>query len=288
MMKSLISLVAMLSLFLFHLRGEVIEIGKVRIINESDTVKLREVLDHVQGMDMVPKLMAIMEQFYGVPYGEGTLEIEPEKIVLRTDSFDSRTFIENVLAIREATYRSTPDWRNVASVLENMRYRNAEVNGFPSRLLYMSEWIASSVSAHRLRDITSDVGDPSYVTKALDYITENRDSYSQLADSLAFDRMKQIEMGMRSVKIPYLSKSAVTNKKALEELRTGDILLFLSKEKNRDYEHVAFIEVKDGEIYLIHASKEEGKVCRKEQTLRDYVRHEGRTIPGFRVMRIIN
>lgn len=287
-MKSIISLVAMLCLFLPHLKGEVIEIGKVRIINESDTVKLREVLDHVQGMDMVPKLMAIMEQFYGVPYGEGTIEIEPEKIVLRVDSFDSRTFVENVLAIREATFRSTPDWRDVALALESIRYRNSEVNGFPSRLLYMSEWIAANVATHRLRDITEDVGDPSYVTKGLDYITENREDYTQLADSLTFDRMKQLEMGMRSVKIPYLSRSAVTNKKALEQLRTGDILFFLSKEKNRDYDHVAFIEVKDGEIYLIHASKEEGKVGRKEQTLHDYVRHEGRAIPGFRIMRIIN
>lgn len=117
-------------------------------------------------------------------------------------------------------------------------------------------------------------------------MTRHRNKYPALADSAVYDRMKMLEEGFRLLKIPYLKKESIRNKKDLAMLRSGDIIAILSPDPDLDVQHVGFIEMKDGVAYLIHASQKEGKVLRENRPLWDYFKHEGSSASGFRVLRV--
>ena len=95
--------------------------------------------------------------FLDVPYVEHTLDLDgPEELVLNCDEMDCTTFVEYVLAealcpvengdISESTF---------AQNVVNIRYRDGKINGYTSRLHYISDWINNGVRNGFLEDITA-------------------------------------------------------------------------------------------------------------------------------------
>ena len=109
-----------------------------------DTARINEVLK-----------ASIARMFLGTPYVASTLEIEPERVTVNTDGMDCTTFVDNVLALARTVMEGRSDWRDFIYNLEWMRYRQGRVNGWPSRLHYISDWIVDNVGRGNIKEITS-------------------------------------------------------------------------------------------------------------------------------------
>jgi hypothetical protein len=67
-------------------------------------------------------------------------------------------------------------------------------------------------------------------------------------------------------------------------LKTGDIIGFVSKRKDLDYQHVGFVREIKGNFYLVHASQDRKQVCQSVESISVYLKNHPNMI-GFNVFR---
>lgn len=227
----------------------------------------------------------IGRRFIGRPYAGGTLEGDSiETLKVNLDSLDCMTFVETVTALAMTVGEGRQSWQDFLYNLEKIRYRNGEINGYPSRLHYMSAWILDNASRGNVTETTNDLPGVRYRIKTLDFMTRHRDRYPAMADSAIFAAMKRVEAGFSNYRYPYLRGNTLKNKELLKMVADGDILVFTSAIDGLDAEHVGIALVEDSTVKLLHASSKAGKVTIDELPLADYVRRN--RIEGLRVVRL--
>ncbi len=120
-----------------------------------------------QGLDSLPMgalVARIAETFVGTPYAAHTLELPgEERLIVELNELDCVTFVESALAIARLV-KSVPAamldddlgrYRFMyAGILENIRYRGGDLDGYPSRLHYFSEWISDNDRMGIVQDVT--------------------------------------------------------------------------------------------------------------------------------------
>ncbi|MBR3717327.1 MAG: DUF1460 domain-containing protein, partial [Bacteroidaceae bacterium] len=133
--------------------------------------------------------------FINTPYGVKTLDMNnEEQLVLNTDEVDCVTLVENVLAMSLAENSQTLEVneQDFTRWLTKIRYRNGVIDGYPSRLHYMTEWISNGIKQGFLEDITA-VQSPYTLKTDIHYMTSHVNDYPKLqlsADNVA--KMKQV------------------------------------------------------------------------------------------------
>jgi hypothetical protein len=169
-----------------------------RILDEKVRWAAQQRLDTLPIGEGIARLGAT---FVGTTYTPGTLEAPgPEHLVINLRELDCVTFIENVLAmtwlIRNEGQAVLSDqaaaMRRYEQYLTAVRYRNSELNGYPSRLHYFSEWLSENQAKGLLHIRTQELGgvpDPERIT----FMTGHRDAYKQLADSAFFAEIGRME-----------------------------------------------------------------------------------------------
>src|SRR5688572_17339072 len=122
------------------------------------------------GVDTLPigeRVGRIGETFVGSIYIPATLEAPgPEHVVINLRALDCVTFIENALALahfvkeapRDVLDRPEDAMRTYQEMITRLRYRDAQLNGYPSRLHYFSEWLSDNERRGTLDIITQDLG----------------------------------------------------------------------------------------------------------------------------------
>ena len=163
------------------------------------------------------KMLKIAENFQGIPYKGGTLDVSVnESLVVRTDSFDCTTFVETVLALYLVSCSdnlcsdlcistndiSTEDtnsedtgyciskiinsrdsnenngkFQKFCDALQIVRYRDGIIDGYPSRLHYFSDWILDNEKKGIVREVTSLTSGCEYRTFNLNFMTTHSSSY---------------------------------------------------------------------------------------------------------------
>ena len=259
--------------------------GNVRWHNESaDTTRITDILiaHAVRPLPAAGEILAgVAAEFTGTPYGAGTLDIAPEAVTVNLDSTDCMAFVENAAALTMTLLERRGSWIDFVYNLERLRYRNGTAGDYASRLHYFSDWVVDNSHKGIVTEVTDRVGNASSAVKTLDYMTRNRSLYPALADSAAFARMTNAQMGYRNHKFSYLKPAAA----ARAAIRTGDILAFTTKTPGLDVSHVGIAVVRDGKVYLLHASSKAGKVVLSDVPLEAYLkRNHG--ISGVRVVRM--
>ena len=257
---------------------------RVRWHNEAvDTTKITNVLIDVEALKLGSNEAIVAEcgkRFLGTPYVAGTLEGEPEMLTVNTEEMDCTTFMETAVAMAMTIEARRTSWRDFIYYLTQLRYRGGTVDGYGSRLHYISDWIVDNAHRGNLQDVTDRIGKADYVVKTLDFMTSNRDKYPQLKDDKNYEAMKNAEIGYRSHRFPMLK---LQNIKAAN-IKEGDIIAITTSTKGLDVSHVGIAVTVDGEIHLMHASSKEGKVVMDKHSLQEYVRRNRAT--GIRVVRI--
>lgn len=260
--------------------------AEVRFHNEgSDTTKITQVLmelDKIKVPDGQTLVAAAGEFFMDAPYVSGTLEGKPEQLTVNTEELDCTTFVETALALAMTINDHRSSWRDYISNLESIRYRGGHVDGYPSRLHYVSDWIVDNTHRGNLKEVTDRVGRADSQIKTLDYMSQHRDAYPALADSAAYEGIKRSEMGYRSHKFSYIKAANVGG----AALREGDVVALVTNTKGLDVSHLGIIKMIDGVAHLMHASSKLKKVAIDPLPLTDYMRRN-RT-PGLRIIRLAN
>ena len=264
-----------------------VSLGEIRFNNEmSDTIRINSLLSDASGLNSsAERIVHIAKQFIGTPYVAGTLECPQEMLTINLDGLDCTTFVETVLALAYTANERRFSWRDFVYNLERIRYRSGQLNGYASRLHYISDWIADNSHRGNFKEISANFTNHSYQIKSLDFMSKNRDKYSALTDSIEFERIKNIEFGYRNHRFPYIKKENLRKKETLKTFREGDIVALTSNINGLDVSHMGIVIFIDNSPHLLHASSSKGKVTIENMPIYETLMTNRRNT-GIRVIRL--
>ena len=272
--------------------------GQVRWLNENaDTTRIVGMLvdarDSLSGSrDAASYVVPFARRMLDATYAAGTLEAsrpgDEELLTVSLDSLDCTTFVETVAALAITAADGRTSWRDFINNLESLRYRSGEINGYASRLHYVSDWIINNSSRGNITEATGRIPSCGYEVKSLDFMTAHRDLYPALAsDDDAYRRMRNVEDGYRNHRFPIIKKRLLlTDKKTIASLREGDIVAITGNTPGLDVIHMGIITISDdGTPRLIHASSAAGKAIIDPLPLGEYLKRSKKAT-GVRILRL--
>ena len=234
------------------------------VATEEDWRILRQTAERAErrGLDTVSVgegLAAVGLFFVGTPYRPQTLEVPgPERLVVNLRALDCVTLIETALAIVHTIREEgrVSDWSDerlrstYADALRRIRYRGGQLDGYPSRLHYFSEWIQDAEAKGLVRPITSDLGGIPDTT-ALDFMSNHPEAYRQLADPAVIDEIRETEARLSRDPRIFIPEGRIAD--AAPGILDGDIIAATSTVEGLDVAHTGIALWQDGSLHLLHA-----------------------------------
>lgn len=203
------------------------------------------------------------EKFLGKPYVAGTLEGPTETLVCNLNEFDCFTLVENTLALSNAN--SDDEYKKN---VQNLRYRNGEIDGYPSRIHYFTEWVRNAQALGLVKDLSPELGTKR--DKKINFMSTHRQYYSAFkTDDKVLKEIKNMELENQKFPLYEIPKTALNSVK--NKIKTGDIIAFTSNIDGLDVNHVGFAYWKGSELHFLHASSEDKKVEISNETLQQYL-----------------
>lgn len=223
--------------------------------------------------------------FLDVPYVAHTLEVgDKENLIVNLRELDCTTFVENCIALSQVIKSEDHSWENYIKLLAKIRYRNGVVDGYPSRLHYISDWKHEHQEDSILTDITSKAGGKRIV-RPINYMSAHSNAYKRLKGSTEdIEQMKAIEKAVNERNSYYVlaKKSIPTQTSAIKD---GDIVVFATNVAGLDYSHIGFAYHVNGKLHFVHASSIAKKVVIDKQTLSAYCNSQ-RSNTGVSIFRL--
>ncbi|MDR1517139.1 MAG: DUF1460 domain-containing protein [Dysgonamonadaceae bacterium] len=208
--------------------------------------------------------------FLGTPYVAHTLDLGGrEKLTVNLRELDCFTFVENVLALSQTLISGNLTFEQFIENLQNMRYRNAVVEDFSSRLHYTSDWAYENEKRGLLTNISKKLGGLRE-TKPIDFMSEHRSSYAQLkTDDAMLAKIKEVEGRINARGgFYYLPKKKIAS--LANQIPPMAVVAFTTNINGLDVTHVAFAWRENGRTGFIHASSTAMKVVIDTQSLSEY------------------
>lgn len=264
----------------------------IRIHCANDTTKIQSLINKgIESGKKTPGELMIFfgNELMGTPYVAHTLESEDpskEYLTINIDELDCTTFMETCVALTKCALAGKHSWRDFANNIENIRYKNGEINGYGSRLHYISDWLIDNNARGNIKEVTTEFPRIKYVVKTLDFMSTHKDSYSALKDNEEnLEAIKSREMGYRSHRYPCVQKTLLRDKNTRACFKNGDVVALLTKIDGLDATHVGLIKMIDGHPYLLHESMGTGDVALTDVEIGEYLRSSKNCL-GVRVWRI--
>ena len=261
-------------------------VERVYFDNEKkDVARIEGIMKKVGDIpDINDRVVAIAREFIGTPYVGHTLEIpEEETLYVSTSGLDCLTFVETVISIAKTSGSDHPDMETYLTTLRSIRYRDGEIDGYPSRLHYASEWAADNEKRGNFREITPDYDLSEKRVKTIDFMTKNRRLYPAMKDDAVYKAIKENEKALRGMEYSIIPTAKV-DMAAKNFLKNGDVVAIVTDKAGLDVSHNGIIIIKDGIPHLIHASSKFKKVISDTTPLKEYLQKQGS--PGIRVFRL--
>ena len=232
------------------------------------------------GTDTLPVGAAMAEigrSFVGTAYVPRTLEVEgPERVVVNFRGLDCVTFAENVFAlsrfVRSGAGRSLTDRpaaeAHYQKLLEEIRYRDGQLDGYQSRLHYFSDWIANNASRMLIRDLGADL-EGIHNLDRIDFMTTHVDSYSQLANFENLEALRETEERLSAAGRLFVPEARIPA--VADHLEDGDIIAATSVVEGLDVAHTGLALWVEGTLRLMHAPLVGDSVQISEVTLAERI-----------------
>ncbi|MDL2208861.1 DUF1460 domain-containing protein [Parabacteroides sp. OttesenSCG-928-O15] len=220
--------------------------------------------------------------FQETPYVGGTLEKEPEGLVINLREMDCLTFVENVFSLARTLKEKDPNYETFCDHLQQLRYREGVITDYTDRLHYTSDWIFENERKGLLEDKTKAIGGEP-LPLSLFYMSTYHKNYKQLSGGskrIAVMAEKEKEINSRSYY--YIPEEDID--RLADGMRSGDMVCFVTSIAGLDISHVGIVYHTEGRLTFIHASSTEGKVVVQEGTLADYVKRI-KTNKGIMIIR---
>ena len=260
--------------------------GELKYGNVNDKDQIESLIRHgAAGNSFGERVLLAAKGMEGLPEGPVSDNDSIGTIFLKTDSLDRMEFINLALAIGMTAELQNPSLKEFEENYEKVSRRKGKDEGFASQFFYGADWIGDNIYRGILKEMTEYIESGNYKTKTLDRMSHNRDKYPALADSDVYDKVKIIEMGFRSHRIPHLKKQSAANKQILENMQSGDIIMMLVPDNDYDLYDIGVVEMINGQPHLIHLSHQNGKVTVDPYPLQRLFKLEGQYFYGFRWLR---
>lgn len=290
MKKTLLSCISMLLVCCFGTcKSEAATMQQMRFHCENDTTEINALLE--KGLKSGKKTANELVTFYayellGRPYVAHTLEGEKEMLTINIDELDCTTFVETLYALARTTLNERYSWRDYANNLEDIRYRGGHIDGYASRLHYISEWTVDNTSRGNIVEITKEVPGAKELVKTINFMSTHRESYPSLKDDETFNKIKNYEEGYRNHKTYYLKKEQLNGKDIRNAVQEGDLVGLVCKTPGLDISHMGMVVKNEkGELVVIDASMSGGKVMKEPKAIVEYLRPKKGVI-GVRFFRL--
>lgn len=233
--------------------------------NSSDSIDIEHIL-----LQSPHTFIDIAKHFLETPYVAYTLENDScEQLTINIREFDCTTLVESSLALYRASKKRNTSFTGFANELRQMRYRNGQVKGYPSRLHYVSEWIVQNTSTNLFEDLTPQLGGLRR-SDSIHFMSSNAKLYKQLASNPEFiSEIKQTENKLNKLDRYFIPKAQVADIEPM--LDEGWIVAISTDIKGLDFVHMGITVRVDGRIHLLHASSDAGKVVISDQPLVAYL-----------------
>ncbi|MCS7037719.1 MAG: DUF1460 domain-containing protein [Saprospiraceae bacterium] len=240
-------------------------------IDPADAAILTEKLALArQHSDLAARTLAVAQSLQGTPYG--TLSASPnEYLMLSARQLDCWTFVEISLAIALAAQHKEASVATVADYVRQLRYWGGTVDGYASRVHYLSGWLRQAQDLGYLRDITQDLGGQPF-RKDIRYMSDHPEQYPPLKDPETLRRIRQVETRLSRRTHYYIPQNHI--ERIERHLQPGDIIAITSARPGLDFAHLGFAIAQKGRIHLLHASSLQGRVVISAQPLGAYVRSQ--------------
>ena len=216
--------------------------------------------------------------FLDYPYVAGSLEgNEEEQLVVDLTGFDCTTLVETCLAL-------SIDSANFEQELQRIRYRDGIIDGYTSRLHYMTDWVADNEARGIVRDMTCEIGGEPFAPD-LYYMSKNHRLYPHLKDNKEnVEKITAVETHINQ-RTDYCYIPTDKIDLIADSIRDGDMLFFTTSIPGLDVQHAGIAyHRKNGQLGFIHASSKAKKVIIEPLSLSDYCRKQ-KTITGIMVVR---
>lgn len=288
-------------------------------VSTADTTnqdkKNREIFDRVYtklapsaNLPMNELVVKVGLEFLGTQYLWASLESVPEELHVFLDKTDCILFVEmstcfaltikgkkivqagdgEHFALRTdkagkllpSVVDAEPSYELLCHNIRNMRYRLGEVTTYSSRVHYTSEWLLQNQTNGLMREYTRDLGRE--MKQEFFYMSMHPKTYYQLSqDPCELGRIRMMEEHLNEQK-PYfiLTQQDLRKPEIMRQIKSGDIITFISPRPGLDLAHVAIAYEVKGEMHFIHASYGKKKVVIEEKTLADYATN------GIRITRL--
>ena len=216
--------------------------------------------------------LIIATHFYGLPYSSHALSKEnPEKFVVDFTGFDCVTLVENVWSL----YRSKGVDSLFLQELEQIRYSQKPIS-FENRNHYLSAALTQMEDKGLFKQVV-----PAHfrvlAVKKVDFLSR------YLAPKNLLISLASIQATEQSLlPVSYVPSTKFSQIKSY--LISGDLIAFVSKRKDLDYQHLGFVRESKGQFYLVHASQDRKQVCQSVESISVYLKNHPSMI-GFNVFR---
>lgn len=238
---------------------------------KSDSMIYNYIIDTLKyhTSDTNISIIDIASYFINTKYGSGNRGKKSEnKILINFSELDCVTYIETVISIYKTANKPSPNFCNFVNEIENIKYRDGCKILFPSRLHYFTDWLIDNTKRGNINCTTSEL-DSIRFCKTINYMTQNRKLYPQLADTVFYNEMEIVEKNLNANQLYYLPKDKFENYK--QKIKHGNIIIFTTTTQGLDVSHVGFAYWKNNELYLLHASSKYKKVLISTSTLNEYL-----------------
>jgi hypothetical protein len=228
---------------------------------EIFSTKIRWAEEHgVARMKLGAAIARVGETFVGATYRPGTLEVPgPEALVVNLRELDCVTFIENVIAlVRFVRANGSALLADQGAAMERfqgylreLRYRDARIAGYPSRLHYFSDWLADNERRQTLDQISRRLG-ATLDREPVSFMSTHPQAYRQLSDSGVLTAIRETESQLnRRGGRWYVPEDRIAA--VADLIQDGDLIAATSTVAGLDVAHTGFAIWRKGRLHLLHA-----------------------------------
>lgn len=224
-------------------------------------------------------VIEIARSFLGKPYIANTLEEDgPERLIVNLNGFDCTTLVEQTIAIA-----NSKDFNSFKKELIKLRYRNGIIDGYGSRLHYLTDWLIENESKTVIKQETKNFGGVLY-KKEVNFISKNWVKYPRANSDKIKNEILASEKSIANHKIYFIPKTKIDSIQHL--IKNGDIIAITTSIGGLDCSHQGFAIRVNGKLHLLHASSSAKKVIISEEPLANYLK-KNKLQTGIMIARIL-
>ena len=262
--------------------------AEIRYHCPKDSAKVMELVGKAKNGDTYSqRIVAAAKALQGVPFAKAADNDSLGTIMIRLDSLNQREFVYMALAAAKTAELSVPGIRDFERNLENISRKKGKDEGFNSQFLYGADWVVDNTYRGNLKEMTEYVEGGNFRTKTLDYVSRHPELFPALANPETLEKIKVIELGYRSHRIPHLKKHNINNRNIKDLFQDGDIIIMSSPDSDFDIYDIGIISIENGEPTLIHISRENNEVRIDPYPIGRLFKIENQFFYGFRWLRPI-